>query len=498
MVDSPLVSEDDRLRVPVSAGEQRAQLQKILDSEALRNAPGLQKFLEYVTRKTIEGLSHEIKEYAIGADVFGRTAEYDPKIDTTVRVQANRLREKLKKYYDSEGAADTILLSIPKGHYIPSFSRRASFPRLEGSPAHPSTTTSTSSKTESKVPPPPPATGRHFVFKVMSPWHPRLGLSLAALGVAVAAGVLLLLFVPRFGGYHRSGKASPVGQNTALAASVDNPLTTLWADFLKDGSSPMVGYSNSIFLATEQSDLLRVKSEEIDNVGAPARSDVARKLSASPRLLDRAGPVFFEDLYTGTGEVMAVFYLTRMFTQEHAASLGVKRGRLVTIADLSQHDMIFLGSTVENNLLEKLPLTQDFVFDLPPNAPHLWGWRIVNLHPQPGERSAYETERDSKTQVLRADYALVSFLPGMVRTRRIAVLGGLTTIGTEAAAEFATSPSGSAEILAHLGSGAPPARRLPPFFQAVLRVDIMKGDVLRVQYVTGHTIQPPAVELPRG
>jgi len=496
MIDSPLASENDGLGVPVSTDEQRSQLQKVLDSEAFRNAPGLQKFLEYVTRKTIEGFSHEIKEYAIGADVFGKTAEYDPKIDTAVRVQANRLREKLKKYYEGQGASDTILLSIPKGHYVPCFSRRALSARPAIANSQPSPDFPASRAAEGGLLAPELVAPRHFVIQDLRPGGRALGLSLMLLAVAVMGAALF--FVPRLGTDRGASSSGQVGRSTSLAATVDNPLRALWGDFFKDTSSPMVGYSNSIFLATEQSDLLRLKSDEIDNAGAPARSDVARKLSASPRLLDRAGPVFFEDLYTGTGEVMAVFYLTRLFAQEHLSSLGVKRGRLVTIADLSQHDMIFLGSTVENSLLAKLPLTQDFVFVLPPNAPHLWGWRIVNLHPQRGESPFYETERDSKTQVLRADYALVSFLPGITRSRRIAVLAGLTTIGTQAAAEFATSPAGSAEILAHLGSGAPPLRRLPPFFQALLRVEIMKGDVLRVEYITGHAIQSGPVELSRG
>ena len=475
MIDSSSVSENHQHEIPISPSEQRQQLQRILQSGAFRNAPGLQKFLDYVTCKTIDGLSGEIKEYAIGADVFGKPAEYDTRVDTTVRVQANRLREKLKRYYEGEGSADDILLTIPKGHYIPSFSRRAA---IAGDQV-----IDNKILTEAKALGP---TGRVRLGLARLLRSQLAGFSSGILGLVLLLGGLLLLFRPA-ANRARAG-LSPVGRDTLLADSIDSPLAALWSDFLKQGSSPIVAYSNSEFLATENSDLLRVQSEEVDNAGAPARSDVARRLSANRRLLDHAGPVFFEDLYTGTGEVMAVFYITRLFTQAHSP-LGVKRCRLVTVSDLSQHDVIFLGSTVENNLLAKLPLTQDFEFVLPPNAPHLWGCRVVNLHPQPGESSLYETERDRKTQVLRADYALVSFLPGLGPSRRIAVLGGLTTIGTQAAADFASSAAGSAELLARLGTRTPAGIRLPPFFQALLRVDIMKGDVLRVEYVTGHVIQ---------
>lgn len=78
----------------------------------------------------------------------------------------------------------------------------------------------------------------------------------------------------------------------------------------------------------------------------------------------------------------------------------------------------------------------------------------------------------------------------MASGRRIAVLAGITTEGAQAAAEFATSQDGIAQIASHLGvrdkNGKP---ALPMYFQALLRVEIAKGDVLRIEYVTGRVIQ---------
>src|SRR5438270_11401116 len=76
--------------------EQQEQLDKVLRSNAFRSAHALRKFLDYVGSKALAGLSDEVKEYAIGTEVFGRPADYDPRIDTVVRVQAIRLREKLR------------------------------------------------------------------------------------------------------------------------------------------------------------------------------------------------------------------------------------------------------------------------------------------------------------------------------------------------------------------------------------------------------------------
>ena len=68
----------------------------------------------------VEGQTGKITEHAIATEVFGRPADFDASSDTIVRTQAFRLREKLKKYYQTEGAADPITIDIPKGHYVPS------------------------------------------------------------------------------------------------------------------------------------------------------------------------------------------------------------------------------------------------------------------------------------------------------------------------------------------------------------------------------------------
>ena len=463
--------------LPVTPQEQREQLEKVLHSETFKAARGLQKFLEYVASKTIAGLSSEIKEYTIGTEVFGRASEYDPRVDTVVRVQALRLREKLREYYESEGAADEVRLIIPKGHYIPHFVRRPGLPELGISSASPSPASSTSLAAATQP---------------VSTWKPVadrnryalwLRVSLAAL---VFAGLGLLVVHSKRVSSFQAG--DPVQQNRKGVAAASLAPTGLWSDFVKHDTPPIVAYSNDVFLKTESSDLLRVKDDEIGNLGATPTSEMATRSSINRRLLLQAGPVSVDDSYTGTGEVMAVFYLTRMFGDLHTM-LQVKRSRLVSVDDLSRHDLIFLGSPRENAFLAGLPLTQDFVFVWPHPA-SAWKGRILNLHPQRGETASFEVERDPKNHVMRTDYSLISFLPGITPARRIVVLGGITTLGTQGAADFATSPIGMSQIAEHLGSGSPGARQMPPFFQVLLRVDVMKGDILSVKYVTGHAIGP--------
>src|SRR5690606_34173333 len=71
--------------------------------------------------ETLEGRSQELKEYTIGINVLKRDVDFNPQIDSIVRIHAGRLRRALKEYYYEEGREDALVISIPKGGYVPSF-----------------------------------------------------------------------------------------------------------------------------------------------------------------------------------------------------------------------------------------------------------------------------------------------------------------------------------------------------------------------------------------
>lgn len=102
----------------------RTQLTKILGSKHFRTSELPTKFLTFVVSKTLEDKGAEIKEYSIGVDAFGRGASFDPRIDSVVRVVARRVRERLAEYYRQEGKDDSLVIEVPTGSYIPSFSTR--------------------------------------------------------------------------------------------------------------------------------------------------------------------------------------------------------------------------------------------------------------------------------------------------------------------------------------------------------------------------------------
>jgi len=99
----------------------RAAQTRLTASPPLKRSRQLVNFLEFTVGRSLEGRADELKEYTIGVEVFGRDASFDPKSDPIVRTEARRLRRKLKEYYESDGAQESIRIEYPTGGYAPSF-----------------------------------------------------------------------------------------------------------------------------------------------------------------------------------------------------------------------------------------------------------------------------------------------------------------------------------------------------------------------------------------
>ena len=93
----------------------RAQLERILASSAFATAKSARRFLRYVVEETLAGRGEQIKEYVVGVAVFGRGEQYDPRADAVVRVEATRLRNRLRDYYQNDGRAEPVAIELPKG-----------------------------------------------------------------------------------------------------------------------------------------------------------------------------------------------------------------------------------------------------------------------------------------------------------------------------------------------------------------------------------------------
>src|ERR1039458_6451304 len=103
---------------------ERAELEAVLSSEAFARSPIVAQMLKYICERHFSGQSHEIKEYNIAVDAFGRQPNFDQTRDSIVRVEAHRLRKRLQEYYQQQGASHQIQIILPPGNYVPQFIRR--------------------------------------------------------------------------------------------------------------------------------------------------------------------------------------------------------------------------------------------------------------------------------------------------------------------------------------------------------------------------------------
>ena len=193
----------------------RAAVERILASEGFRSSDRLTQFLRFVVDESLAG--GHLKEYSIGVAVYNRPESYDPRVDATVRVEAGKLRQRLREYYETEGRADPLLITIPKGGYAPVFQHR-----------------------DAETPAP-----------AVAARHPRrLLLFAGAAGIAVlaAAGIWWTQFRDRpvrlsthrlistFPGSHRSAAFSPDGSMIAFISSAAGAVPQVWVKSLAEGA----------------------------------------------------------------------------------------------------------------------------------------------------------------------------------------------------------------------------------------------------------------------
>jgi hypothetical protein len=111
-----------------SRDSERAELSLVL--AALSRTPRLENLLRHIAERSFENRVNEINEYNIATEVFGRSkTSFDASRDSIARVEAYRLRRKLKEYYETEGKEHEIQIALPLGSYVPVFIHRLSSPQ---------------------------------------------------------------------------------------------------------------------------------------------------------------------------------------------------------------------------------------------------------------------------------------------------------------------------------------------------------------------------------
>jgi hypothetical protein len=180
--------------------------------------------------------------------------------------------------------------------------------------------------------------------------------------------------------------------------------------------------------------------------------------------------------------VLGIHALDRTFGMLNR-SIRVKRGGLLSLDDLENNDVVFVGSSLENLPLRDVPGLQDFQFKLLEDGPNAGEGAIVNMAARKGEPKAFLSSAPPLTE----DYAVVGLVPALNPARWVLILAGISTIGTQAAVEFVCREDTVRELLNRAGNPKPGTR---PLFEAVLDVHIKGGVPVRSEIVLFHARRP--------
>jgi len=392
---------------PVSpaAGEVRDQVNRVVRSPTLGGSEALRNLLSYLADHAVLYPGQPAREKEVALGVFGRPADFDPRTDSVVRVHAGRLRSKLAEYYVGEGAADRVVLGIPKGAYLLGCHYREPAAREHAA-------------TPAQVDAPPV---KSWVFSA------RLAAGIGVLVAAAAASYYI-------------GRSSAV----TLPAPEGKALQAFWKAFSGPADAPLIIFGNPRFIGSDFDGMRYLRDSD------DPRSAVV-------------------DTFTSVGDLAGVFEITRLLSSLGQSPI-LKRSQLLIWDDAVDRNLVIVGSPIDIRVLREQPLLEEFRFKDRTVEPRLGVGAIVNNHPRPGEEAIYF---GPEARPYAFDYAVVARLPGLRASRWTLVLAGITSHGTQAAAEMVCRARLVEQLLAKLGgAGGTP----PRFFESLIRVKV-SGDV---------------------
>ena len=476
----------------ISPDQDSEIINRIAKSSVFHGSETMVRLLRYLAEKSHEDPGEAVKEYQIATEALGRKSDFDPRLDSYVRTQVTRLRSKLLEYTLTEGVNDPVCVEIPKGAYklVIAPTRQARVPSAQAEDELSPSSTEIATKSSDENSPSLKSRQPQINQSAQIARGPVSGMVLLVSALVVVG---LLLFAAGY--WTRTvlpAAQSDAGFSRQTLSSTNDPVRAFWVPFLKEDPSPIIVYADPIFLIDKSGDLLRFRRGAADFRGSKVDPGVALQYASNPTVVKAAGSLYYDNGYTGTGDLMAVSTLIALISRM-GGTPRVQPSRQITLGDLKAHNVILVGSTFQNLAVAQLVSTGDFVF-VEPNAQDPWSGQIVNTRPQPGEQSKYDIALDASTHTVRGDYALISFQPGMAPGHHIALVAGIDTTGNEAAALFLSSEEGVRDIsnaMSHIRNGQSPTNLA---FQALLHVDIAEGSQVRdTRLVSLHS--SPAIRM---
>jgi hypothetical protein len=416
MASSSRIHKDSALRT-AAQDERSALLQRVMWSRQIEKSVRIRDFLVYVCERAIQDPSAEVHEQEIGCRVFARSADYDTTVDNIVRVTASQARKKLEQYFSSEGAAEPIVLEIPKGQYTPIFRERTQAP------------VETNSAAEPEVP------ARFAGYR-------RAILVLACCAPLFAAGTAWF-------GWKAYTSRSEMDANPALHG--------LWSQLLSHGgNTDIVVTDSSLSLFQELLDRQLTLPEYLK----PDLWAQATEVSSNPQLQSFAQRAAQRG-FTSLGSVTTAYRIAQLAGKD-GSQVSIHSPRDFNVRQMRVNNVVLLGSSRANPWVELIADRLNFRFGFDQKSRYSF---FENRDPRVGEAKLYPTDSS-------VSYCHVAFLPNLGKTGNILAIAGTEVEGTEGGGEFVTNERSLVELRNYV---RPEADGRMPHFELLLKSNRVGG-----------------------
>ena len=409
------------------------EVERILESDTFRNSEALRRLLRFLADKRLAGEADQLKEYSVGIDALGKPATYDPRHDSTVRIQVSRLRQKLAEYYRTEGKQDTLVVDLPKGRF--KLTCEESLPVPARAPAIVENGHAAAAAA--------PATGNR---------------SLLLLSMALVLALIWGIFATTQFWRER--------ERAALFTRMWTPdLEQLWRPFLNSEKPLLISIADPPFVQFKgfgaYRDLTLNRWDDI--MKSPAVASIRKALGN----VDVQPNVY----YAPMGEVNASFLIGKLLGPR-VQGLSLLRTSELSFQQLANNNVLFIGAPVFfENQLQGLPVHLELTNARP---------GIHILHPRAGEPATLIDQFPTGYAEDGEAYVLVTHVPGPLGTSEIESFTSNRTPGRLTAVQWFTDPSHARILVDKLRTTA---GQIPRYFQVVLKVKYKAGVPTETSYV---------------
>jgi len=423
-----------------------AEVERVLDSNTFRNSDALRRLLRFLAERMLAGDADQLKEYTVGIDALGKPPTYDPRHDSTVRIQVGRLRLKLADYYHKEAENSRLIIDLPKGRFKLTCEERV--------PVVATTVVSAQSHEETAAVP------AAILVRRIEAWrNTAIALSSVLIIACVLGGVA----------YWRMWNSL---QSTSMFRAMWSPeLEQLCEPFLAAKLPLIVSIADPPFVQFKgygaYRDLTLNSWEDI--VKNPAVVAIGKALGNPPMQRN----VY----YAPVGEVSASFLIGKLLGPRVPA-LSLLQTSELTMQQLANNSVLYIGAPIFfSDKLQGLPIKLDLDNSRP---------GIHNLHPHAGEPTLLSDTIPTGSSEDGEAYALVTHVSGPLGTSEVESFTSNRTPGRLAAVQWLTDPAMARTLVSKIRR---PSGEIPRHYQVVLKVKYKAGVPTETSYVFHHELQ---------